>query len=414
MRDKSRSLLPIIVVALGVMMTVLLQSLLGGFLGDSIESTANFTTGHVKVMTRAYSENSSQIPNDLALIGVDTLKRSLQKQFPDITWAERIQFGGLLDAPDSLGRTRSQGTVSGMGIKLLKSDEEINRIDLKPRLVSGRFPTKAGEMLLSDDLFHKMNLKLGDKVTLISSGMYGDMAMYNFHVSGTLHFGINVLDRGMMIADIDDVRAALNMENAAGEILGFFTGERYDNKLAKADASAFNARFAASKDKFAPVMLPLSQMNDMGFLVAYSESIQTFIIMIFIIAMGLVLWNAGLIGGLRRYGEFGLRLAIGESKNEVYRTVVAESVLIGVVGSVIGVILGLLLSWYFQVVGINYGDMMKDSTFLMPSVMRAHITITTLYIGFVPGIFSTVIGAMLAGIGIYKRQTANLFKELEG
>src|ERR1035437_7767817 len=242
MRDKSRSLLPIIVVALGVMMTVLLQSLLGGFLGESIESTANFTTGHVKVMTRAYSLNSSQIPNDLALIGVDTLKRSLQKQFPDMTWAERIQFGGLLDAPDSTGHTRSQGNVSGLGISLLKSDEEIKRIDLAPRLVSGEFPSKHGEILLSDDLFHKMNLKLGDKVTLISSGMYGDMAMYNFIVSGTLHFGINVLDRGMMIADIDDVRAALNMENAAGEILGFFTGERYENKLAKETASSFNAQ----------------------------------------------------------------------------------------------------------------------------------------------------------------------------
>jgi len=32
-RDKSRSFLPVLVVALGVMMTVLLQSLLGGFLG---------------------------------------------------------------------------------------------------------------------------------------------------------------------------------------------------------------------------------------------------------------------------------------------------------------------------------------------------------------------------------------------
>ncbi len=413
MRDKSRSLLPIIVVALGVMMTVLLQSLLGGFMSESIESTANFTTGHVKVMTRAYSENSSQIPNDLALVGVDTLKKSLQKQFPDMTWAERIQFGGLLDAPDSLGHTRSQGTVSGMGISLLKSDEEIDRIGLRPHLVNGKFPTKPGEILISDELFHRMNLKLGDKVTLISSGMYGDMAMYNFHVSGTLHFGINALDRGMMIADIDDIRAALNMENAAGEILGFITGEQYDNKIAKADAALFNAAYANNKDKFAPVMLPLSEMNDMGFLVAYSESIQTFIVMIFIIAMAIVLWNAGLIGGLRRYGEFGLRLAIGESKHEIYKTLIAESFLVGVVGSIIGVIIGLLGSWYFQAVGINYGDMMKDSTFLMPTVMHGHINFTTYYIGFVPGIFSTVIGAMLAGIGIYKRQTANLFKELE-
>ena len=161
-------------------------------------------------------------------------------------------------------------------------------------------------------------------------------------------------------------------------------------------------------------MLPLSEMNDMGFLVAYSENVQGTIVMIFIIAMAIVLWNAGLLGGLRRYGEFGLRLAIGESKHEVYLTIVAESLLIGIIGSVIGVMIGLLISWYMQTVGIDISGMMKDSNFLMPSVMRAHISSTTYYIGFVPGIFSTVIGAMLAGIGIYKRQTANLFKELEG
>jgi len=45
--------------------------------------------------------------------------------------------------------------------------------------------------------------------------------------------------------------------------------------------------------------------------------------------------------------------------------------------------------------------------------MRAHITPETWYIGFIPGVFSTFIGTMLSGIGIYKRQTAQLFKELE-
>jgi len=151
----------------------------------------------------------------------------------------------------------------------------------------------------------------------------------------------------------------------------------------------------------------------MGFYVAYSENVQTIIVMIFIIAMAIVLWNAGLIGGLRRYGEFGLRLAIGESKHEVYWRIVLESLLIGIVGSIIGVIFGLLISWYMEAIGINLGDILKDSNFLMSTIMRSHISFTTYYIGFVPGIFSTVIGAMLAGIGIYKRQTANLFKELE-
>ena len=129
--------------------------------------------------------------------------------------------------------------------------------------------------------------------------------------------------------------------------------------------------------------------------------------------MSIVLWNAGLIGGLRRYGEFGLRLAIGESKNEIYRAMIAEAFIIGMIGTIIGVISGLFISWLMQRYGLNIGEMMKDSTILMPTVLRSRITAASYYIGFIPGILSTVIGAMLAGIGIYKRQTANLFKELE-
>jgi putative ABC transport system permease protein len=50
---------------------------------------------------------------------------------------------------------------------------------------------------------------------------------------------------------------------------------------------------------------------------------------------------------------------------------------------------------------------------MMPSVFRAHITPQAYFIGFVPGLFSTVLGTALAGIGIYRRNTAKLFKELE-
>ena len=56
---------------------------------------------------------------------------------------------------------------------------------------------------------------------------------------------------------------------------------------------------------------------------------------------------------------------------------------------------------------------MQNATMMMPTVVRTHITPTTYYIGFIPGIFSMVLGNALAGIGIYKRQTSRLFNELE-
>jgi len=56
---------------------------------------------------------------------------------------------------------------------------------------------------------------------------------------------------------------------------------------------------------------------------------------------------------------------------------------------------------------------MKGASMMIPTEIRARISPVDFYLGFIPGLFSTVIGTMLSGIGIYKRQTARLFKELE-
>ncbi|MCK7540481.1 MAG: hypothetical protein MZV63_61115 [Marinilabiliales bacterium] len=60
--------------------------------------------------------------------------------------------------------------------------------------------------------------------------------IYNFTLSGTVEFGTTALDRGTIIADIQDVREALNMADAAGEILGFFSTGNYNDEEAKAIA----------------------------------------------------------------------------------------------------------------------------------------------------------------------------------
>jgi putative ABC transport system permease protein len=286
-------------------------------------------------------------------------------------------------------------------------------MDLKSKLMSGKFPTRAGEILVTNELFQKLKLKLNDKVTLMSTTMYGEMAMYNFRVVGTIHFGTEALDRGLIVADIADVRTALNMENASGEILGFFGNSMYNNVNAKKLAEDFNRKYANPDDKFSVVMVAMSELSGMDFLIGYAENVQFIIILIFVFTMSIVLWNAGLVGGLRRYGEFGLRLAIGENKNEIYTKMVVESLLIGLVGSVIGTAIGLFFSYLMQVYGIDTSDMMQNSTMMTPTVFRSQINTTTYFIGFIPGVLSTVIGALLAGIGIYKRQTASLFKELE-
>jgi len=340
-RDKSRSRLPIIVVSIGVMLTVLMHAYITGFMGDIIETNARFSHGHLKVMTRGYADNMQQIPNDLALVNVSSLTGELNQQFPGVEWSPRIQFGGLIDAPDENGETRSQGPAMGIGLDLLTpGSPEINRLNLEKSLVRGHLPANQGEVLLSEVFSKKLNVNPGDRITFIGSTMYGSMAIYNFILSGTVSMGHEALDRGTIIADIEDVRLALDMDNAAGEILGFLEGGFYLDEIAVEETEKFNSANPGNTDDFTPVMNSLSQQGTMNTYVSMAKSWSAYISLIFIFAMSLVLWNAGLLGGLRRYGEVGIRLAMGEEKDHIYRTMIYESVMIGIAGSAIGTIFG--------------------------------------------------------------------------
>lgn len=414
LRDKSRSSIPLIVVATGAMLTVVLHAYMKGFMGETIEMNARFNYGHLKVMTLPYSENISQLPNDLAILDAGKLVAELETLCPEVEWCQRIQFAGLMDSPDANGETRAQGPALGIGLDILSPGwVESRRLNLQSSVVRGNMPDAPGELLLSEAFSRKLMVDPGDKVTFIGSTMNGSMAVYDFVVAGTLTFGTEALDRGTFIADLRDVQTALDMTDAAGEITGFFRSGFYDDKHAVEASEKFNRMHSADSDEFAPVMKSLSQQGSMGTYVKMSDYWANYLTMFFVLAMSLVLWNAGLLGGLRRYGEIGVRLAMGEEKGHVYMTMIMESVIIGLAGSVIGTLSGLFFAWLLQKYGVDISGMMKTASLMMPPTVRARITPPDFYIGFIPGLFSTVLGTMLSGRGIYKRQTARLFKELE-
>ncbi|TKB08209.1 ABC transporter permease [Desulforhopalus sp. IMCC35007] len=414
LRDRSRSLFPVITVTIGVMLTVFLHAWLKGEMGDIARSNANFTTGHVRIMSRAYAENKSQIPNDLALLGVEDLLGQLRLQYPDLQWVKRIRFGGLLDVPDSRGETSTQGPAIGLAIDLLSEESsEVQTLNIEASLVRGQLPSMSGEVLVSDEFAEKLKLQPGGTLTLIGSTMHGSMAMQNFVMAGTVKFGINAMDRGAFLADITDIQQTLDMDDGAGEILGYFQDGIYHDSLSLKIEEDFNRQYTHSGDEYAPVMFALRNQDGLGEYLDLANYISFIAASIFVGAMSIVLWNVGLIGSLRRYGEMGLRLAIGEDKRHVYGSVIIESLIIGIIGSVFGTLLGLAVAYYFQVHGLDIGSMVKNSSMMMSNIIRAEITPVTFIIGFIPGILSTLLGAALAGLGIYKRSTAQLFKELE-
>ncbi len=413
LRERSRSLFPILIVAAGVTLCVLVNTWMQGVQNDALWSTAVFANGHERVTTQAYLDEIDQMPIDLALMDVTSLLDTLNSQYPQMYWSPRIRFGGLLDIPDDAGETRSQSPVLGMALNLIgKETQDIDLMNFNDSLIRGRLPEQPGEILISDLLAQRLKVEPGETATIITTSMYGSMVMYNLKIAGTIKFGITALDRSLIVTDIADAQTALDMPDAASEILGFSMDRVFNPEKCETIKNSFNNQFTQA-DEFTPIMQKLTDDQSMGEMFEIFGSVIWVAFAFFVFVMSIVLWNAGLMASIRRYGEIGVRLAIGEEKGHVYRSMLLESIAIGIAGTILGTGLGLAISYYLQIVGVDISSMMNDATALMSDVMRARVTPESYVVGFIPGVVAPFIGTMISGMGIYKRQTYQLFKELE-
>ncbi len=417
LRDRSRSLFPVLVITLTVAMVVFAIGFMRGTMNGLFLDTAVILTGHEKITTRAYNEESQLMPNDLALLDTDQLTHDLNQEYLDFFWTPRITFAGLLDVPDENGETKSQGPVIALGIDFFSDgSRQVEIWELERHLVSGKLPENTDDVLISSKLADQLSITVGESVTFIGSTMDNAFTTYNFNVSGTFNLRKGQTDKQMMLVDLSGARRALDMDNGASAILGFTHSLYYYDEAAVTLRTNFNNTKSDSMDIFSPFMLALRDGNQMGTMVDVSGAMLAIMGGIFLMVVMVVLWNMGLMNGLRRYGEVGLRLAMGESKGQVYRSMISEAVIIGLSGTVIGTGIGLALTYYVQENGIDYTkgmEALSNSSMIMPNIFYAQVTPDLFYIGFIPGVLATVLGTMLAGLAIYKREMAQLFKELE-
>ena len=473
-RDRSRSFFPLLTIVITVTLVIFGIGFLKGAMNNFLQSTAVISSGHLKVITKAYKKESNQLPNDLALFETEKTIQNLYDMYPNYFWSPRITFGGLLDVPDKNGDTKEQAPVFGIGIDFFSEKSRQTEIwELEKYLINGHLLKNRDDALISSKLAEQLNVDIGSAITLISSTMDNAFATYNFNVTGTFDLNKGQADKQMMLVDISGARQALDMTDAASEIFGYHNSLYYDDEDAVRIRSNFNLTYSDSialmlrneesydalsymsgwnkisnteKKKlpkqrtnalsdnqmydnidewddfsvedpaiFTPTMIALRDGSQLANMVDFSNVAMGVMAGIFLVIVMIVLWNLGLMNGLRRYGEFGLRLAIGESKGQVYRSMIIEALLIGFVGTLLGTLLGVSLTYYVQMFGIDYSEAINQmsSEMVLPNVFYAKVTSELYYIGFIPGVLATALGTMLAGLAIYKREMSQLFKELE-
>lgn len=422
LRDKTRSLFPFLVVTVGVALMITLLGYMEGIFMGVIDITANLDTGHLRFTNKPFYDEEHLNPLDRALAGgKETLTWLKKNSSPEIQWMPRIRWAAIMDVPNERGETRSQTPVAGMAIDLLSSEsQELRRLKLAKSLVAGKLPSRSGEMLIGYLLAETLRLKPGDSVTLIGQSFDGGMATGNYIVTGFVRFGVFSMDKKMALMDLADAQHTFYMEDMVTDWLGFVPAHiSYDDYDRLKDDLAVRLEdfrkhppSAWAKDDV-PLLLSIMDQRGIGDVKRKFVAIREVIVWIFLLLMTLVLWNAGLLNGIHRYGEMGLRLALGETHKEVLFFLLVEALIIGILGSLAGSLIGGGLVYYLQEVGVNMGDAFANVGVIVSDVVRGRLNLMGFIYAIVPGLVAGVVGALVAGLAIFKRSEADLFRELE-
>ncbi len=422
LRDRTRSLFPFLVVAVGVALMITLLGFMEGIFMGVIDITANLDTGHLRLTNKPFYDEEHLNPLDRALAGQkETFEWLKKNSSPEVQWSPRIRWAAIMDVPNERGETRSQTPITGMAIDLISPQSpELARLDLGKSLVRGNLPARPGEMLIGYLLAETLHVKLGDVVTLIGQSFDGGMATGNYVVAGFVRFGVFAMDKKMVFIDLADAQHTFYMEDMVTDWLGFLPArvsyEDYDSYKqdlqSKLDAFKRNPPRAWARDD-RPLLLSIMDQRGIGDVKRKFVAIRNVIVWIFLVLMILVLWNAGLLNGIHRYGEMGLRLALGETHQGLLFSLITESLIIGTLGSIAGSLIGGACVYYLQEVGVNMGDAFSKAGVIVNDVMRGRLEFIAFVYAIVPGMTASVLGMLVASLAIFKRSEANLFRELE-
>ncbi|MBT6662548.1 MAG: hypothetical protein HOB58_05250, partial [Nitrospina sp.] len=419
LRDKSRFLFPFSIVAIGVTLVITLVGFMEGVFMGMIDMTANLDAGHLRLVNKPFYDEEHLRPLDRSLAAQSETLNWLKKNSPEKTrWSPRIRWGALLDVPDKNGNTVSQTPIVGMALDLKdKKSLELKRLRLEESLIDGKIPEQDKEMLMGDQLAKTLNIELNQAVTLLGQSFDGGLVMDNYRVVGLVKFGVSAMDKKMVLIDLADAQDSFYMEDMITDWLGFLPAQY---SLSDYEAIKKNMKQPLSKLIEMPpkswaeddqaILLTIRDQQNIGAIADKFNIIKGFVVGIFTFLMMLVLWNAGILNGIHRYGEMGLRLAFGESHWRVIFNTGIEGLFVGVLGTLAGCIFGGVFAWFLQEVGINMGDSFAQSGLMINDVVRARLTTGAFIQGVIPGVFASVAGNLIASIAIFKRTESNLFR----
>ncbi len=336
-------------VGVGVGVIIFLSALIGGLQTSLIARTLG-TQAHVVVRPR--EEMPRILPAADQLIRENSIERPSQRIRSIVEWqrarAGIERFSGVVaTAPSIAGpaiAVRGRG-ASAVVVRGIEPESYLGIVDLGRFLTQGRIDVDGFHCVIGTELARYLGLSIGDRLRLRAGtdDQAADDANGVYTVSGILDVGNKDLNQRWVFVSL---RATQNMFGLAG---GVSTLEVKGTEIY--DAEPLAVRIAAQTGLQADSWMRTNEQLLIGLRSqnASSQMIQTFVIL----AVALGIASVLAVSVVQKSREIGILRATGTSTRQVMRIFLIQGGILGLLGSALGILLGIALAALFSTLAHN-------------------------------------------------------------
>jgi ABC-type lipoprotein release transport system permease subunit len=361
LRNRRRSVLSLLAVALGLALLMVMNGLIAGMFEDALQNNIRLRTGHVQLRAASYQEEKMSLQwqdllnNPAGLVTRINQMREVKAATP-VLWA-----GSILSTGDE-----------SVSLQLFGIDPASQFYDpIRESLVRGEFlpPDDRDGIMIGQLLANNLGVEVGQRVNLALVNADGAADEANFTIRGLFATGAASYDENTVFMPLDKAQSFARTGDRASAIVVLLHRQEDADRV----AAAIQNPDAAT--------LTWQDVNQL-FLQTFQTSMSFYVILdgIVMLIVAVIIANTLLMSIFERIREIGILAALGMKSRQIMQMFLFEAFMLGLAGVVLGFAIGSVGIAYLSNVGIPLGASasVTGSNFALGSTMYAH---------FVPGTF---------------------------
>jgi putative ABC transport system permease protein len=375
-RQKTHTAMTLAAIVFGVAGLILAGGWVNDIFAQLAEALIHSQSGHAQVYKAGFYEAGSRSPEKYLIEDPEALKTQIGGVAGVENVMARLNFSGLL------GNGRSDLPIVGEGVE--PSREAVLGTSLV--MTAGRQLTDKDPFgaIIGSGVAQTLKLKPGDQVTLVANALEGALNTVDLEIVGVFQSFSNDYDARAVKVPLAAAQELLGTKGANAVVVLLRNTHDTDRVTGVLQRTLGPAGLEV-KDWVA--------LNDF-----YEKTVELyrrqfgFLQLIVLVMVVLGVTNTVNMSVFERVGEFGTMMSLGNRRGQIYRLIVAESLLLGGIGSALGVLLGTVLGLAISAVGIPMPPPPNANL-----GYTAHIQIVpgALLVAFAVGFVATVLSALL-------------------